>query len=33
MRSLVNWNCDGIDIDGKDVIITNSTIDSEDDAL
>lgn len=33
MRSLVNWNCDGLDIDGKDVIISNSTIDSEDDAL
>lgn len=33
MRSLVNWNGDGLDIDGKDVIISNSTIDSEDDAL
>ncbi len=33
LRSLVNWNCDGLDIDGKDVIISNSIIDSEDDAL
>ena len=33
LRSLTNWNCDGLDIDGKDVIISNSTIDSEDDAL
>jgi polygalacturonase len=33
MRSLVNWNGDGLDIDGKDIIISNSTIDSEDDAL
>lgn len=33
LKSLVNWNCDGLDIDGKDVIISNSTIDSEDDAL
>ncbi|SOD99301.1 glycoside hydrolase family 28 protein [Spirosoma fluviale] len=33
LRSWVNWNCDGLDIDGKDVIISNSFIDSEDDAL
>lgn len=33
LRSWVNWNCDGLDIDGKDIIITNSFIDSEDDAL
>ncbi|MDR6562313.1 MULTISPECIES: glycosyl hydrolase family 28 protein [unclassified Arcicella] len=33
LRSLVNWNCDGLDIDGKDIIIANSIIDSEDDAL
>lgn len=33
IRSLVNWNCDGLDIDAKDVLISNSIIDSEDDAL
>jgi polygalacturonase len=33
IRSLVNWNCDGLDVDGKDVIISNCIIDSEDDAL
>ena len=33
LRSFVNWNSDGLDIDGKDVIISNCTIDSEDDAL
>ncbi|WP_338869087.1 glycosyl hydrolase family 28 protein [Spirosoma sp. SC4-14] len=33
LRSWVNWNCDGLDIDGKDVIISNCRIDSEDDAL
>ena len=33
LRSLVNWNCDGIDIDAKDVIVSNCTIDSEDDAI
>jgi polygalacturonase len=33
LRSWVNWNCDGLDIDGKDVSISNSLIDSEDDAL
>lgn len=33
VRSLVNWNCDGIDIDAKDVVVNNAIIDSEDDAL
>jgi polygalacturonase len=33
LRSWVNWNSDGLDIDGKDVSISNSFIDSEDDAL
>lgn len=33
IRSLVNWNCDGLDVDARDVRITNSIIDSEDDAL
>ncbi|UFH57942.1 glycoside hydrolase family 28 protein [Spirosoma sp. KNUC1025] len=33
LRSWVNWNCDGLDIDGKDVIISNCIVDSEDDAL
>lgn len=33
IRSLVNWNCDGLDVDAKDVLISNSIIDSEDDAL
>lgn len=33
LRSWVNWNCDGLDIDGKDITISNSFIDSEDDAL
>ncbi|WP_375444777.1 glycoside hydrolase family 28 protein [uncultured Fibrella sp.] len=33
LRSWVNWNCDGLDIDGKDVTISDSRIDSEDDAL
>ncbi len=33
VRSLVNWNCDGMDVDARDVTITNCTIDSEDDAL
>lgn len=33
LRSWVNWNCDGLDIDGKDVMISNCRIDSEDDAL
>lgn len=33
INSLVNWNCDGLDVDAKDVIIANCFIDSEDDAL
>ncbi len=33
VRSLVNWNCDGIDVDARDVTITNCIIESEDDAL
>lgn len=33
VRSLVNWNCDGMDVDARDVTISNCVIDSEDDAL
>ncbi|MBC8152473.1 MAG: glycoside hydrolase family 28 protein [Bacteroidetes bacterium] len=33
VKSLVNWNTDGLDVDGRDVTIANCTIDSEDDAL
>lgn len=33
IRSLVNWNCDGLDVDARDAIIANCRIDSEDDAL
>ncbi len=33
IRSLVNWNNDGLDVDAKDVTITNCIIDSEDDAI
>ena len=33
LRSLVNWNCDGMDVDARDVTIANCIIDSEDDAL
>ncbi len=33
IRSLVNWNADGLDVDGKDITISNCIIDSEDDAL
>jgi polygalacturonase len=33
LRSLANWNCDGLDMDAKDVVISNCIIDSEDDAL
>ncbi|GAB3643763.1 glycoside hydrolase family 28 protein [Spirosoma arcticum] len=33
LRSLVNWNCDGLDIDGRDIVISDCIIDSEDDAL
>lgn len=33
VRSLVNWNCDGMDVDARDVTIANCIIESEDDAL
>ena len=33
LKSWVNWNSDGLDIDAKDVMISNCIIDSEDDAL
>jgi polygalacturonase len=33
VSSLVNWNCDGMDVDAKNVTISNCIIDSEDDAL
>lgn len=33
IRSLVNWNCDGLDVDARDVTIANCLIESEDDAL
>ena len=33
LRSLENWNCDGLNIDAKDALISNCIIDSEDDAL
>ncbi|NIJ54619.1 glycoside hydrolase family 28 protein [Dyadobacter arcticus] len=33
LRSMSNWNCDGLDMDAKDVTISNCTIDAEDDAL
>lgn len=33
IRSLENWNCDGLDVDARDVTITNCLIESEDDAL
>ncbi len=33
VRSLENWNCDGIDVDARDVVISNCFIESEDDAL
>lgn len=33
LRSWVNWNSDGLDIDGKDITISDCIIDSEDDAL
>lgn len=29
----VNWNCDGIDVDARNVVISNCIIESEDDAL
>ncbi|MCF0054795.1 glycoside hydrolase family 28 protein [Dyadobacter sp. CY356] len=33
LRSMSNWNCDGLDMDAKDVTIANCIIDAEDDAL
>lgn len=33
VNSQVNWNCDGMDVDAKDVTIANCIIESEDDAL
>ncbi len=33
IRSLVNWNCDGMDVDARDATIANCLIESEDDAL
>ena len=33
VRSVVNWNCDGLDVDARDVTIANCLIESEDDAL
>lgn len=33
IQSLTNWNCDGLDIDAKEVTLSNCMIDSEDDAL
>lgn len=33
VRSLANWNCDGMDVDAREVIIANCLIESEDDAL
>ena len=33
IRSLVNWNCDGLDVDARDVTIANCLIESEDDAI
>ncbi len=33
MNSLVNWNADGIDVDGRDITISNCVLESEDDVL
>ena len=33
LHSLTNFNCDGIDVDARDVVISNCIIESEDDAL
>ncbi len=33
VKSLVNWNTDGMDVDGRDITIANCVIDSEDDAI
>lgn len=33
LHSVANFNCDGIDVDARDVVISNCIIESEDDAL
>ncbi|TCD28570.1 glycoside hydrolase family 28 protein [Pedobacter psychrodurus] len=33
INSFVNWNTDGMDIDGRNITVSNCIIDSEDDAL
>lgn len=33
VHSMTNFNCDGLDVDGRDVVIANCIIESEDDAL
>lgn len=33
INSFVNWNTDGLDVDGRNITISNCIIDSEDDAL
>lgn len=33
INSFVNWNTDGMDVDGRNIAISNCIIDSEDDAL
>ncbi|MBC7827136.1 MAG: glycoside hydrolase family 28 protein [Chitinophagaceae bacterium] len=33
INSFVNWNTDGMDVDGRNITISNCIIDSEDDAL
>lgn len=33
LHSITNFNCDGIDVDARDVVISNCIIESEDDAL
>lgn len=33
VNSFVNWNTDGMDVDGRNITISNCIIDSEDDAL
>ena len=33
VNSQVNWNCDGMDVDSRNVVISNCIIESEDDAL
>ncbi|MCF0069711.1 glycosyl hydrolase family 28 protein [Dyadobacter sp. CY261] len=33
LRSMSNWNCDGLDLDARDATVANCVIDAEDDAL